>query len=223
MGVPIAVHPQRARAAQALLQQHPAVDVIVSDDGLQHLALARDVEIVVQDERGIGNGRLLPAGPLREPVSRLREVDAIVTNLGHRATPPVLSDPALQGPRQITMWLEPEPAWNLHTGERRPLTDFTHDLSTQRLAAAAGIGYPERFFSALRAAGLQLVTALPLPDHYRYTESPFVHMAADVIFITAKDAIKCGQISDPRLWVVPLRACFTDTRFFDWLATRLRP
>lgn len=81
-GAPISVHPRRALAAQALLQAHPRVDVIVSDDGLQHLALARDVEIVVQDRRGIGNGRLLPAGPLREPASRLREVDAVITNIG---------------------------------------------------------------------------------------------------------------------------------------------
>ncbi|MGK0558979.1 tetraacyldisaccharide 4'-kinase, partial [Bordetella bronchiseptica] len=81
-GAAIAVHPHRPRAVQALLRAHPGVDVVVSDDGLQHLALARDVEIVVQDERGVGNGRLLPAGPLREPAQRLADVDAIVTNAG---------------------------------------------------------------------------------------------------------------------------------------------
>ncbi len=221
-GVPIAVHPQRAQAAQALLQQYPAIDVIVSDDGLQHLALARDIEIVVQDERGIGNGRLLPAGPLREPASRLYEVDAVVTNVGHRVAPPAAGPAVQQSPRQVTMWLESAPAWNLHTGERRSLSDFAHSAIAPRMAAAAGIGHPERFFATLRAAGLHLVTTLPLPDHYHYARSPFKHLATDIVFITTKDAVKCTHLQDPRLWVVPMCACFSDTGFFDWLAARLR-
>ncbi len=222
LGVPIAVHPRRAWAAQALLQQYPAIDVIVSDDGLQHLALARDIEIVVQDERGIGNGRLLPAGPLREPASRLQEVDAVVTHLSPSTPPPADRGAPPPGPRQIAMWLEPESAWNLHTGERRPLADFACAAPGKRLAAAAGIGYPERFFATLRTSGLHLVTTLSLSDHYHYARSPFTHLAADIIFITTKDAIKCNALQDPRLWVVPMRACFNDVNFFDWLAMRLR-
>ena len=217
-GAPVSVHPKRALAAQALLQAHPEVDVILSDDGLQHLALARDIEIVVQDERGVGNGRLLPAGPLREPASRLREVDAVVTNIGTADGRPQAAAAGAR-PRQVRMWLEPGEARQIEGGATRPLAAFA---GQPRVAAAAGIGNPERFFATLRAAGIAPETTLALPDHHDYAESPFRALAADAILVTSKDAIKCAALGDARLWEVPVRAGFSDPQLFDWLAQALR-
>lgn len=216
-GAPVSIHPKRALAAQALLQAHPRVDVIVSDDGLQHLALARDIEIVVQDQRGVGNRRLLPAGPLREPASRLADVDAIVTNIGTSDSVPLSNSGGR--PRQVQMWLEPGVARHIEGHATRPLADFA---GQPRIAAAAGIGNPERFFTTLRAAGITLSATLPLPDHHDYATSPFQSLDADVILVTAKDAIKCGALNDTRLWEVPVQAAFSDPALFDWLASALR-
>lgn len=235
-GAPVSIHPKRALAAQALLQAHPGVDVIVSDDGLQHLALARDIEIVVQDQRGVGNRRLLPAGPLREPASRLADVDAVVTNIGtpvaspavsdtlaahprHDGRLPRVSDTANSRPRQVRMWLEPGLARHIGGHATQPLSAFA---GQPRIAAAAGIGNPERFFTTLRSAGITLSATLPLPDHHDYATSPFDALDADVILVTAKDAIKCGALNDPRLWEVPVQAAFSDPALFDWLADALR-
>ena len=242
-GAPVSIHPRRALAAQALLDAHPRVDVIVSDDGLQHLALARDIEIVVQDQRGVGNRRLLPAGPLREPASRLADVDAVVTNIGTPDAGPAVSDTPISvsdtrearsrhdgrlprgsdtesaPPRQVQMWLEPGLARHIGGRDMQPLSAFA---GQPRVAAAAGIGNPERFFTTLRAAGITLSATLPLPDHHDYATSPFQALDADVILVTAKDAIKCGALNDPRLWEVPVQAAFSDPALFDWLAAALR-
>lgn len=220
-GAPVAVHPRRALAAQALLRQHPQVDVIVSDDGLQHLAIARDIEIAVQDDRGIGNGRLLPAGPLREPAARLDTVDAIITNRAPQSsfTPTAACG---QGPRRADMRLEPEAARHLQSGARRPLADFADARAFPAVAAAAGIGNPERYFATLRAAGLHPEPCLALPDHYDYRRSPFEAIVADAILVTSKDAIKCRGLDDPRLWEVPVQARLSDPGLFDWLEARLR-
>ncbi len=214
--VPVAVHPRRADAARALLAAHPHVDVILSDDGLQHLALARDVEIVVQDERGVGNGRLLPAGPLREPASRLRGVDAIVTNRSGGGSGAVPSAPA--GVRAVDMDLVIDGAWRLADGKRLPLAELG---SMPRIAAVAGIGNPERFFATLRRAGIRLDTTLGLPDHYDYAHPPFAAIEADIILVTDKDAVKCPAVDDPRVWAVTVSAHLSDPAFFDWLETRL--
>lgn len=216
-GAPVCVHPKRALAAQTLLQAHPEVDVIVSDDGLQHLALARDIEIVVQDERGVGNGRLLPAGPLREPASRLQDVDVVVTNIGDDDGRPQL--PGGPRPRQVRMWLQPGDTRQIEGGATLPLSAFA---GQPRIAAAAGIGNPERFFTTLRAAGIQLATTLPLPDHHDYSDSPFQSLTADTILVTSKDAIKCAALHDARIWEVPVQAAFSDPQLFDWLAQALR-
>jgi len=218
-GAPVCIHPKRARAAQVLLQAHPRVDVIVSDDGLQHLALARDIEIVVQDQRGVGNRRLLPAGPLREPASRLADVDAVVTNIGTPGNSLAVSDTLEARPRQVQMWLEPGLARHIGGHATQALSAFA---GQPRIAAAAGIGNPERFFATLRAAGITLSATLPLPDHHDYATSPFQALDADVILVTAKDAIKCGALNDPRLWEVPVQAAFSDPELFDWLADALR-
>lgn len=199
-GCPVVVGRDRAAAGQALLEAYPAVDILISDDGLQHYALQRDVEIVLFDGRGAGNGWLLPAGPLREAASRRR--DFTVVNA------PELT-PALRasvGGEPYCMQLAGSSAEPLlRPGEGVPLAS----LAGKRIVAAAGIGNPGRFFAMLRAAGLA-IGELPLPDHHDFLDQPFARVDADIILITEKDAVKCGQIEhlkdDPRLWVVPVSA-----------------
>jgi len=196
---PVVVGRRRVEAGRALLAAHPEVDVLITDDGLQHYALARDVEIVLFDGRGVGNGWLLPAGPLRELPSRRR--DFTVVNAPE--IPPQLARAV--GGQPWRMHLAGEYAEPLQGGERLPLAQ----LREKRIVAAAGIGNPGRFFAMLRAAGLT-VGELPLPDHHDFMDDPFAGVDADVILITEKDAVKCRQIDhlkdDPRLWVVPVTA-----------------
>ena len=198
-GCPVVVGRRRVEAGRALLAAHPGVDVLIADDGLQHYALARDVEIVLFDGRGVGNGWLLPAGPLREPPSRRR--DFTVVN-APEITPGLAR---AVGGQPWRMRLAGDHAEPLLGGGQVPLAQF----SEQRIVAAAGIGNPGRFFAMLRAAGLA-VGELPLPDHHDFMDDPFAGVDADVILITEKDAVKCRQIdhlkNDPRLWVVPVTA-----------------
>ncbi|OZI61279.1 tetraacyldisaccharide 4'-kinase [Bordetella genomosp. 11] len=215
---PVSVHPDRPRAVRTLLSAFPRVDVVVSDDGLQHLALARDIEIVVQDGRGIGNGRLLPAGPLREPPTRLGQVHAIVTNVDGPV--PVAAAPSGE-PYRVSMWMEPGAAWNLRDGTLRTLWELQATYQSGGIAAAAGIGNPDRFFATLRTAGVTLNTTVPLPDHYSYAKSPFASVKTALILVTAKDAVKCSGLGDNRLWAVPVTPRFSDPGFFDRVAARL--
>jgi tetraacyldisaccharide 4'-kinase len=199
-GCPVFVGRKRAEAGRALLAAHPDVDVLVTDDGLQHYALARDIEIVLFDSRGAGNGWLLPAGPLREPATRRR--DFTVVN-APEITPALARS---VGGRPFRMQLSGETAERLAApGEQVALAA----LASKRIVAAAGIGNPGRFFAMLRSAGLD-IRELPLPDHHDFLDAPFDGVDADVILITEKDAVKCGQIEnlkhDPRLWVVPVAA-----------------
>ncbi|QJD98804.1 tetraacyldisaccharide 4'-kinase [Massilia forsythiae] len=199
-GCPVVVGRRRAEAGRRLLALHPQVDVLIADDGLQHYALQRDVEVLLFDGRGVGNGWTLPAGPLREPPSRRR--DFTVVN-----APELGADlAAAVGGAPFRMVLAGDTAERLaDAGERRPLADFRG----RRIVAAAGIGNPGRFFAMLRAAGLQ-VQELALPDHHDFLDDPFRALDADVILVTEKDAVKCRQLeninNDPRLWVVPVAA-----------------
>ena len=209
---PVAIGKQRIAAAQLLRQAHPECDVIVADDGLQHLPLARDMEIALLNHRGLGNGWLLPAGPLREPPRRLNQVDAIVLN---GDVPPVAATP----PRYL-MTTSISHAFALHAPNLR--IELSALAAEQRahgwkLTAAAGIGAPERFFAMLRKTGLA-IEEMPLADHFDFSANPFVHCRADRILITEKDAVKCaGQTPlahDARLWVVPL-VTEIDSRLID--------
>jgi tetraacyldisaccharide 4'-kinase len=190
-GCPLAIGRDRIAAAQKLLSAHPPINVIVSDDGLQHYRLQRDLEIVLFDTRGAGNGWMLPAGPLREPASR--RADFTFVNGGATTA-------------HDTMRLEGDMAERLSDRSQRVTLA---SLRGSRIVAAAGIGNPERFFSMLRAAGLTF-EALPLPDHHAFDDQPFSAVSAEVILITEKDAVKCSRIealkNDPRLWVVPVTA-----------------
>lgn len=200
-GVPVCVGRRRAKAAQTLLVAHPDVNVVIADDGLQHYRLARDFEIAVFDARGTGNGRMLPAGPLREPLARLAEVDAVALN-GDGAE-------LLDLPAGVTLLHEPYrirlcagEVYRLHNpAEHRSLDQFRG----RRITAAAGIGNPARFFALLNASGVSH-HRLPLPDHYDYRENPFAKRNAEAILITEKDAVKCAGLDERRLWVVPVRA-----------------
>jgi tetraacyldisaccharide 4'-kinase len=207
-GAPLFVCPARAAAARALCMAYPEVDVIISDDGLQHYVLARDVELVVFDHRLGGNGFLLPAGPLREPLSRRR--DATLVNDSFSRQPP-------PWPHTYLMRLVPGQAWQLNEpARRRPLADF----AAGDVLAAAGIGVPERFFATLRAAGLRPRT-LSLPDHYAFERNPFDNASADAILITEKDAVKCALWRDPRIWVVPVEAAL-DARVVALVVEKIR-
>ncbi|WP_414442912.1 tetraacyldisaccharide 4'-kinase [Burkholderia sp. 22PA0106] len=206
---PVCVCPDRIAAIRALRAAHPEVDVVISDDGLQHYRMARTVELVVFDHRLGGNGFLLPAGPLREPLSRHRDA-TLVNDPYSRALPP--------WPNTFALQLAPGDAWHLDApSRRRPLAQF----AGERVLAAAGIGAPERFFATLRAAGLAPATRA-LPDHYAFAENPFAHDDADVILITEKDAVKLGASwRDARLWVVPVEAAL-DPRLIALVVEKLR-
>jgi tetraacyldisaccharide 4'-kinase len=199
-GCPVFVGRVRADAGKALLAAHPRVDVLITDDGLQHYALARDIELVLFDGRGVGNSWLLPAGPLREPPSRRR--DFTIVNA------PMLTPALVQavGGAPFQMQLIGSYAERLAAPHER--VDLAA-LQGQRIVAAAGIGNPGRFFALLTSRGLAFAE-LPLPDHFDYADNPFASLEADIILITEKDAVKCGQIEnlkdDPRLWVVPVTA-----------------
>ncbi|MEO6922163.1 MAG: tetraacyldisaccharide 4'-kinase [Collimonas sp.] len=195
---PVMVGRDRVAAAQALLQAHPEVNLILSDDGLQHYRLQRDIEIVLFDARGAGNGWLLPAGPLREPATRRR--DFTVVNAP--------SIPASMPTTSIRMQLVGDQVERLSDPMQARALASLRDPAL-KITAAAGIGNPQRFFSMLSAAGL-VFDSMALPDHHDFSDNPFAALQAEVILITEKDAVKCRQIAsiknDPRIWVVPVTA-----------------
>jgi tetraacyldisaccharide 4'-kinase len=206
-GAPVWVGRDRPAVARSLLAAHPQVDLIISDDGLQHYRLGRDVELVVFDHRLGGNGFLLPAGPLREPLTRRR--DATLINNPYQAGVPAW-------PNTFPLRVAPGAAWHL---DQPQLTRELSQFAGKHVLAAAGMGAPERFFASLRSAGLSIDT-LALPDHYSYATNPFDSSAAEVILITEKDAVKC-RWSDPRIWVVPVTASL-DPALLDLILAKLK-
>ncbi|MEG1212648.1 MAG: tetraacyldisaccharide 4'-kinase [Leclercia sp.] len=189
-GAPVAVSPVRSEAVQALLAQ-AQVQIVITDDGLQHYALARDKEIVVIDGvRRFGNGWWLPAGPMRERASRLRSVDAVIVNGGSAQ------------PGEIPMQLRPGQAVNLQTGERR---DVTH---LDNLVAMAGIGHPPRFFATLEACGARLCNTIPLTDHQALNLTQVAAFTApgQTLIMTEKDAVKCRPFARDNWWYLPVDA-----------------
>jgi tetraacyldisaccharide 4'-kinase len=201
-GCPVWVGADRVAVLAALRAAHPEVDVVVLDDGLQHYRLRRDLEIAVVDARAFGNGFLLPAGPLREPESRLRSVDAVVSH-----------GSALKG---YAMQLK---GAELHrmtdAAERRPVSAF----AGQKVHAIAGIGDPNRFFLHLAKHGVK-VAPHPFPDHHRF-EARELEFGDDApVLMTEKDAVKLRRIARPNWWVLPVTAEL-DPAFGDWLTKRL--
>lgn len=205
-GVPVVVDPDRPRGARRLLEA--GCDILLADDGLQHLALGRDLEILVVDgHRGLGNGRCLPAGPLREPVERLASVDAVVVN-----GPP--RDPGLAAHPRMT--LTPAGWRRLDGDERRPVAPppFAGPVH-----ALAGIGRPARFFATLEALGVEHV-AHPFGDHHRFTAADLAFDDARPLVMTAKDAVKCRGLTSREAWVLEVEAV-PDPDFVAWLDDRL--
>lgn len=194
---PVIVGRRRASAARRLVDRH-ACDVILADDGLQHYALGRDLEIAVLDgTRRLGNGRCLPAGPLREPPTRLQEVDLRVTHGEARA--------GEFGMRLRALCLRRVDA---HAAELPP-----DAFVGQRVHALAGVGYPERFFLQLRTLGMEVI-AHPFPDHHSFTAAD-LHFADDLpVIMTEKDAVKCQAFADPRCWYLAVEA-EPDTALLD--------
>ena len=200
-GAPVFVGRRRPGVGRALLAAHPEVDVLVSDDGLQHYALARNFEIAVFDARGVGNGLLLPAGPLREPLARIAEVDAVVLN-GAETVVPTLPDDIALARAPFRMELVPGDAYRVNDpATTRSLASFRG----RRLTAAAGIGNPQRFFALLRGLGLSF-HRMPLDDHHRYRENPFARRNSEAILMTEKDAVKCMRFVESRMWAIPVSA-----------------
>jgi tetraacyldisaccharide 4'-kinase len=196
-GCVVAVARDRVAAGRALLAHHPECDVVVADDGLQHYRLERAFEIAVVDAaRALGNGWLLPAGPLREPASRLDEVDAVVA---------LVTDAARAAPLRRKTF-----AMTLSAGEfvRVGSPGTTAPASAfigEGVHAVAGIGDPTRFFAQLNSLGINAVEH-PFPDHHRYTASDLVFAGGRAVLMTEKDAVKCEPFADERFWYLPVRA-----------------
>ena len=185
-GCPVAVGPDRVAAARALLT-HQSCDILLSDDGLQHYALGRDLEIAVLDGvRRLGNGMRLPAGPLREGPRRLRSVDMVVVN-----------GQGMAG--EFSARLRPGAAVNLVTGERRALRAFRGIP----VHAVAGIGHPARFFDMLGHAGLEVMTQ-PFGDHHRFAQKDVSFCDGAPVLMTEKDAVKCEGFAETNHWSVPV-------------------
>lgn len=203
-GAPVCVHPDRVAAARCLVEQ--GVDCIIADDGLQHYRLARDAELAVIDSaRGLGNGLLLPAGPLREPPRRLRRVDLTVSRGGVR-------------PGSLTMQVRGQQLLPLQGSKPEALADW----ATRSVHAVAGIGHPQRFFEGLRLAGLH-VSPHPFPDHYGFAEADFDFDDGRPLIMTEKDAVKCRPFARSNWWMLPVDASFSadDAAQLDALLQRV--
>jgi len=187
---PVVIAPRRMQAVQ-YIEQHHSCNIIISDDGLQHYAMGRAIEIAVIDgTRGLGNGFCLPAGPLREPKSRLNHVDFIVVNEG-------------QWPNAYLMQLKPQKIVSLKDGHH--LNSLPKEKS---IAAVAGIGNPQRFFSSLQELGVPF-SAYSFPDHYQF-KSCDLDLPESMIIMTEKDAVKCKAFAKENMYVLPVKAALTN-------------
>lgn len=188
---PVWVGRDRSAAARAALKSCPQCDVVLCDDGMQHYRLQRDMEICVVDgARRFGNGHLLPAGPMREPLSRLKTVDAVVVNGGQASG------------GEYAMQLCGELFFNLKHPEK---TALPRDFAGLRLHAVAGIGNPKRFFDHLKTLGLSAIPH-PFPDHHPYQPGDLAYDNCDALLLTEKDAVKCAAFADDKFWVLRVDA-----------------
>ncbi|MBO68486.1 MAG: tetraacyldisaccharide 4'-kinase [Acidiferrobacteraceae bacterium] len=202
-GCPVVVGRKRPIACDQLIAHH-GVDIIISDDGLQHLSLERAIEIVVVDgKRLFGNRLLLPAGPLRETTKRLHSVDFVVRHGG------------LPYASEYTMRSQLEYAVNLHTGERRDLNSFLD----REIHAVAGIAHPVEFFRKLEDLGIRMIEH-KFPDHHNYRKIDIEQLLNKTVLITAKDAIKLVNYAGKDWWSVPLIVDLNDY-FLDNLLKKL--
>ena len=222
---PIWVHPKRTLSIQSLLKQDPSVNVIISDDGLQHRSLlrwparegGRDIEFVVRDQRGEGNGFLLPAGPLREPVSRERDA----TLMTGTTTPSKHINEYFLGRRAFTLSSQLGSPYQLNRpSNTQSLSSIADNYLPNKITAVAAIGNPQRFFDDLLKEGIA-GKYIGLADHATYTPKFFSAINTECILITEKDAVKCTSIQDERIWVVPMSLEISNT-LADWLQSILQ-
>ncbi|MDN6318422.1 MAG: tetraacyldisaccharide 4'-kinase [Marinobacter sp.] len=204
-GVPVVVDPDRLRGAAYALD-NALGDVLISDDGLQHYRLPRDIELSVFDgSRGIGNGALIPVGPLREPVDRLNTVDFVIVNGAAAAEDngrvPAKALSGIEHPHIYAMDLRPTRLVNLKTGETRS----PESLHGQKIRSIAGIGNPTRFFDTLKALGAKQI-AVPFPDHHRFRPEDLGTESGHLLVMTAKDAVKCRSFAPDNAWVLYVEA-----------------
>ena len=204
-GVPLMIDPDRSRAVQALLDSEP-LDLILSDDGLQHYRLARDLELVLIDAaRGLGNRRCLPAGPLREPVERLQSVDALLYN-----------GASADRDDGYAFQLQPSALVNLRSGERQELDFFP---AGQAIHAVAGIGNPQRFFNTLEGLHWRPVTHA-FADHAVFSAQALTFSPALPVVMTEKDAVKCRSFAADDWWYLAVDAVPSDA-FVSWFDSQL--
>jgi tetraacyldisaccharide 4'-kinase len=224
---PIWVFPKRKESIKALLKASPDVNVIISDDGLQHRGLVRwpareggrDIEFVVRDSRGEGNGFLLPAGPLREPTSRERDA-TLQTNPTEQLSAGFKYE-YFQGRRSFTLTSQIGTPYQLNNPVNTQSTEqITERFLPKNIALVAGLGNPQRFFDDLVKLGVT-GKQFPLPDHFDYAPEFFKGIKVDCILITEKDAVKCSNIHDDRIWVVPLSLRLPDS-LMDWMQSILQ-
>lgn len=199
LGIPVFVGEKRFSVAELLLKDYPDVDIILSDDGLQHLELARDYEIVVVDKiRGFGNNYLLPSGPLREPIKRLKSIDAIIMN-GEKITN--------------------QNYFSMHYSAHDKIKSVLENkclkinlLKNKKLYAVTGIGNPDRFFSFLKDLGLTF-ERLVFDDHHNFSNEDFHRCGNKIIIMTEKDAVRCLHLKNKNIWYLPIKA-IVDKKLF---------
>ena len=221
---PVVIDPDRSRAVQFLLDNYPC-DVVFSDDGLQHYALHRDIEVAVIDaSRGFGNGHCLPVGPLREPPSRLNSVDYVLINGS------VSGEDVVQHSQRSTMTIEPSRFRHFLSGKTIPVSDWREQKTVH---AIAGIGHPEHFVTTLKQLGFD-VTLHAYPDHHQFTGEEFRFAAAEhgnalPVIITSKDAVKLNasllasgtDTGGDNIWVLDVTAAL-EPEFVSELQARVR-
>lgn len=217
-GAPVFACTNRFEAARQLLHQYPEVNVIISDDGLQHYALQRDLEICVIDgERVLGNGALLPSGPLREPQGRLKSVDLIVIN--GNGGDETLARLGVEVPR-FHFSLANESFINLKTARCLQVNEALKEFQGASICALAGIGNPHRFFTHVCTLGFALAATKPFGDHFQYALADMPDDSAGIILMTEKDAVKCGSFADDRMWFMRVDAVLP-TEFVEFVAKKL--
>jgi tetraacyldisaccharide 4'-kinase len=226
---PIWVFPKRLKSIRALLKHSPNVNVIISDDGLQHSGLARwpareggrDIEFVVRDGRGEGNRFLLPAGPLREPATRERDATLFTGKAKGTESKLGPQDEYFLGRRAFSLLGNLGNAYQLiNPTNTKTLAQIADSYLPNKITAIAALGNPQRFFDDLLKQGIA-AKSIPLPDHATYTTEFFEKINAQCILITEKDAVKCAAITDERIWVVPMTLALPDS-LADWLQSILQ-
>jgi tetraacyldisaccharide 4'-kinase len=207
-GCPVVIAPRRTAAAQHLLA-HEHCDIIICDDGLQHYALARDIELVVIDAaRGFGNGHCLPVGPLREGLQRLHSVDAVLLNRAAPGTAQQTSSATNFAVEQYDFHLAPTVVVHLLSGREVPVAEWIN--LNPRMHAVAGIGNPQRFFTTLRQLGGAPIEHA-FPDHHRFVAHDFNFAEQLPVLMTEKDAVKCAALATADFWFLRVEAVLPDS------------